>query len=146
LKPKGDEQNQGLLEYLEEIIGTNVYVPRIQQAELKLDEIAERVAEKQHRANESEKQMKELEAPKDEAVGYIKLEQESFSYRNLTLSIQRHEFDKKRVELEQETAVLEEQKKVVEEEAEEKKRENKESIDEFNEARNAAKAAKKRMD
>lgn len=97
LKPRGDEHNTGLLEYLEEIIGTNKYVDRIELAEKNLDDIAEKVAEKQHITNESEKQLKELEGPKEEAIKYIKLEQEGFCLRNVSMSIKRHDWDKKSI-------------------------------------------------
>ena len=74
MKPKGDKDNDGLLEYIEDIIGTNYLIEPIEQSEKRLDELVE---ERQHkiftvRTVEAEKNA--LEAPKAEAEMYIQQE------------------------------------------------------------------------
>lgn len=86
MKPKaplGDENKTGLLEYLEEIIGTDKYVPDIEKAEKELETIGDDVASKKMRFEEAKKNCDQLEAPMKEAVAYIETEKESYSFKCL---------------------------------------------------------------
>ena len=53
--PPGDDNKTGLLEYLEEIIGTDQYVPDIERAEKELETIGDEVASKKMRVEEAKK-------------------------------------------------------------------------------------------
>lgn len=50
----------GLLEYLEDIIGTNEYIPDLEEQEKFLDEIAEDLTNKQLRLEEAQGSLGEL--------------------------------------------------------------------------------------
>lgn len=61
MKPKGsNEHEEGLLEYFEDIIGTNVYIKQIEETSTLLDQVNERYAEKIVRVRASEKEMHAL--------------------------------------------------------------------------------------
>jgi structural maintenance of chromosome 4 len=128
-KPQG---GPGLLEYLEEIIGTNEYVPVIQEIEKELETIADEVTEKKLRLEESEKGLAELEAPKDEAMKYIMLEKEGFEFRNLKYFLSRFQYNKAAIEIEHKIAELGTRKKELQELFQKKKEENKEVIQAYN--------------
>ncbi|OMJ88008.1 hypothetical protein SteCoe_10164 [Stentor coeruleus] len=92
MKPKaplGDENKTGLLEYLEEIIGTDKYVPDIEKAEKELETIGDDVASKKMRFEEIKKVCDQLEAPMKEAVSYIETEKESYSFKCLKCRLEK---------------------------------------------------------
>ena len=92
MKPKaapGEESKSGLLEYLEEIIGTDKYVQEIELAEKELENLGDEVSSKKLRFEESKKAMDNLEAPMKEAVGYIELDKECYSFKNLNFRLER---------------------------------------------------------
>ncbi|KAJ2380873.1 Structural maintenance of chromosomes protein 4, partial [Coemansia sp. RSA 2559] len=66
----------GLLEYLEDIIGTAVYKGKIEEARKRVDELNAARSEKLHRAKIVEKEKNSLEDKKNEAVKFIKTENE----------------------------------------------------------------------
>lgn len=75
MKPiTGDEDKPGLLEYLEDIIGSNQYQKELDE-NLKLQEtLAEVRREKGDRMSVSKQDLDKLEDSKQTAIQYIKLE------------------------------------------------------------------------
>ncbi|KAJ3163928.1 hypothetical protein HDU88_006097 [Geranomyces variabilis] len=75
MKPKAQtEYEDGLLEYLEDIIGTSRYKQQIDDASARLDQLNEERTEKVNRLKFVEKDKKSLEAKKDEAEEFIQTE------------------------------------------------------------------------
>ncbi|KAJ1989275.1 Structural maintenance of chromosomes protein 4 [Coemansia spiralis] len=66
----------GLLEYLEDIIGTAIYKGKIEEARKLVDDLNGVRSEKLHRAKIVEKEKNSLEDKKNEAVAFIKTENE----------------------------------------------------------------------
>lgn len=65
MKSKGQGQEEGLLEYLEDIIGTNQYVPKIEETEQLLEKANEERNEKVNRVKLIEKERENLEVNKN---------------------------------------------------------------------------------
>jgi structural maintenance of chromosome 4 len=62
MKPKGQTEHEtGILEYLEDIIGSNQFLPRIAETFKEVEGAAEIVTSKLHRAKHIEKELKELQ-------------------------------------------------------------------------------------
>lgn len=77
MKPKAaSEHDDGLLEYLEDIIGTSHYKERIEEALVEVDKYAEIRAEKLNRLRIVEREKNSLEDKKKEAEAYLKLQNE----------------------------------------------------------------------
>ncbi|KAJ7132829.1 RecF/RecN/SMC [Mycena crocata] len=77
MKPKGTtEHEDGLLEYLEDIIGTSSYVEPISSALAQIEVLQEERASKMQRLRIVEKEKNALEEKKREAEGYLKLKNE----------------------------------------------------------------------
>ncbi|KZT43906.1 RecF/RecN/SMC protein, partial [Sistotremastrum suecicum HHB10207 ss-3] len=77
MKPKAPtEHEDGLLEYLEDIIGTSKYKQSIEDALVELDRCAEERAEKLNRLRIVEKEKNSLESKKREAENYLRLQNE----------------------------------------------------------------------
>ncbi|THV05398.1 RecF/RecN/SMC protein [Dendrothele bispora CBS 962.96] len=73
MKPKGTEHDEGLLEYLEDIIGTSKYKEPIDQAMVKMEELQEERGDKLNRLRLVEKERNALEDKKKEAEDYLRL-------------------------------------------------------------------------
>jgi len=73
MKPKGTEHDEGLLEYLEDIIGTSKYKEPIDQAMVKMEELQEERSDKLNRLRLVEKEKNALEDKKKEAEDYLRL-------------------------------------------------------------------------
>ena len=77
MKPKAaNEHEEGLLEYLEDIIGSNRHIEQIVSAEKVAVELTERCSEKLVRVKIAEKECHVLVAEKEQAVRYVKHENE----------------------------------------------------------------------
>ncbi|KAK6537942.1 hypothetical protein TWF694_010838 [Orbilia ellipsospora] len=77
MKPKAQgEHDDGLLEYLEDIIGTSNYKQPIEESAAEVEKLNEVCQEKQSRVNIVEKEKNNLEGPKNAAVAYINNENE----------------------------------------------------------------------
>lgn len=77
MKPKAtSEHDDGLLEYLEDIIGTSKYKAAIDESSGKTEELNEVCLEKSHRVQHVQKEMKSLESKKDAALEFIRNENE----------------------------------------------------------------------
>ncbi|KAJ6264659.1 hypothetical protein Dda_0808 [Drechslerella dactyloides] len=77
MKPKAQgEHDDGLLEYLEDIIGTSNYKQPIEESAAEVEKLNEVCQEKQSRVAIVEKEKNNLEGPKSAAVAYINNENE----------------------------------------------------------------------
>ena len=75
MKPKAsNEHEEGLLEYLEDIIGTNKYIEKIEEAGKAVDAANELCAEKVVRVKAAEKEVQALFGEKEEAENFIRKE------------------------------------------------------------------------
>eukprot|EP00477_Mikrocytos_mackini_P001460 GAHX01001569.1.p1 GENE.GAHX01001569.1~~GAHX01001569.1.p1 ORF type:complete len:1231 (-),score=359.42 GAHX01001569.1:23-3715(-) len=74
MKPKAIRETEvGLLEYLEDVIGTGQYLVPLNNIEKKLDKINDKKGEKTRRLKLVEKDIKSLEVQKDEAMDLVVL-------------------------------------------------------------------------
>lgn len=77
MKPKAQgEHDDGLLEYLEDIIGTSKYKTPIEEAVVELEALNEVCVEKQSRVQHVEKEKNGLEDKKNKAIAFIRQENE----------------------------------------------------------------------
>jgi structural maintenance of chromosome 4 len=77
MKPKAaNEHDDGLLEYLEDIIGTSKYKTPIEEAAVELEALNEVCVEKQGRVQHVEKEKNSLEDKKNKALAFIRDENE----------------------------------------------------------------------
>jgi structural maintenance of chromosome 4 len=77
MKPKAQtEHDEGLLEYLEDIIGTSKYKEPIDEAMVEMERLQEERAVKMNRLRIVEKEKKALETQKKEAEDYLRLKNE----------------------------------------------------------------------
>jgi structural maintenance of chromosome 4 len=77
MKPKAaNEHDDGLLEYLEDIIGTSKYKAPIEESATQVEELNEVCVEKSSRVQHVEKEKKNLEDKKDKALAFIRDENE----------------------------------------------------------------------
>ncbi|EEA18598.1 nuclear condensin complex subunit Smc4, putative [Talaromyces marneffei ATCC 18224] len=73
MKPKaGNEHEDGLLEYLEDIIGTSKYKTPIEEAAAEVETLNDVCVEKNNRVQHVEKEKTALEDKKDKALAYIR--------------------------------------------------------------------------
>ncbi|KTW31579.1 hypothetical protein T552_00217 [Pneumocystis carinii B80] len=73
MKPKApNDHEDGLLEYLEDIIGTSNYKKRIEETSIKLDQLNELCEERLNRVSVVKKEKDNLEARKETVLSYIK--------------------------------------------------------------------------
>jgi structural maintenance of chromosome 4 len=83
LKPKAqNEHDEGLLEYLEDIIGTIRFKPMLESVAIEIDKVNEIRTEKSNRVQNLQKDKNSLEAPKNEALNYLKKENELIETKN----------------------------------------------------------------
>ncbi|KAJ9193331.1 hypothetical protein DTO164E3_1942 [Paecilomyces variotii] len=77
MKPKAaNEHDDGLLEYLEDIIGTSKYKTPIEEAATEVETLNEVCAEKNNRVQHVEKEKNALEDKKNKALAYLRDENE----------------------------------------------------------------------
>lgn len=77
MKPKaGNEHEDGLLEYLEDIIGTSKYKTPIEEAATQVETLNDICVEKSGRVQHVEKEKSNLEDKKEKAIAYIRDENE----------------------------------------------------------------------
>lgn len=75
MKPKAENENDdGLLEYLEDIIGTSTYKEEIENITSQIENLTDSYNEKQKRFEYASEEFKEIEKQKDSALEYLKLE------------------------------------------------------------------------
>jgi structural maintenance of chromosome 4 len=96
MKPMGDGQHEeGLLEYLEDLIGSNKFIESIDEKTKQFNELSEQRSEHIHRVKQAEKEKDALEGPRQEAELYVKAATELLEARCLLAMLQRHQLDVK---------------------------------------------------
>lgn len=94
LKPKAaNEHEEGLLEYLEDIIGTIRFKPMLESVAIEIDKINEIRTEKANRVQNLQKDKTSLERPKNEALDYLKKENELIETKNFYYQVKAFEAD-----------------------------------------------------
>ncbi|GFO49904.1 structural maintenance of chromosomes protein [Plakobranchus ocellatus] len=76
------EHEDGMLEFLEDIIGSNRFKTPIETLNQRVDTLNDLRSEKLNRVKAVEKEMESLEGPKNEAVEFLKLENAVMKLRN----------------------------------------------------------------
>lgn len=88
MKPKGQTDNEcGHLEYLEDIIGTTRYKEPLQRIMARVDVLTEERTEKHNRCKMAEREINDLKQPMEEAVAYLKQENELTRTKNKQLQL-----------------------------------------------------------
>lgn len=91
MKAKAEtEHDDGLLEYLEDIIGTSKYKKPIEEAQAQVDLLNEECAEKTSRLGIVEKEMSGLEGKRNEILEYLQRENEITVRRSALLQLYVH--------------------------------------------------------
>ena len=117
MKPKtNSEDDPGLLEYLEEIIGSNKYKKEIEKLDDDCEKLIEEKREKRELVKISENELEKLEDSKETAIEFVKREKQIYQINNILLQVKRkndqNEVIKIEVKLvEVQTKLREEQKK-----------------------------------
>ncbi|KAL4151345.1 hypothetical protein PRNP1_008293 [Phytophthora ramorum] len=98
MKSKGAEgsNEDGLLEYLEDIIGSNVYVEPTERVWEEVEHCNERRGEKVNRVKLVEKEKAHLEGPRAEALEYLRKEKEVYMKTNILYQLWIQEASKNR--------------------------------------------------
>ncbi|KAJ2365926.1 Structural maintenance of chromosomes protein 4 [Coemansia sp. RSA 2610] len=116
MKAMGQSEGEvGLLEYLEDIIGTALYKDQIEEARKQVDELNGQRSERLHRVKIVEREKSGMEEKKNEALAFIKTENDLTLKKSMLFQKRLHEcrskvqklqgkFDSVRGELEQEQA------------------------------------------
>lgn len=78
----GNKDHPGLLEYLEDIIGSSQFVEPLEELTKKLNELEEKRHERGERMKLSETELKGMAKGKDEAVRYVKREKRMYQLYN----------------------------------------------------------------
>ena len=90
MKPKGENDNEtGLLEFLEDIIGTRRYVPLIDKLSKSIEDLGEIKTSKANRVKISRNEINQLEDVKNQSLNYYHKEKESQILRHLLLIARR---------------------------------------------------------
>ncbi|XP_069672465.1 structural maintenance of chromosomes protein 4 [Periplaneta americana] len=101
MKPKApSEHESGMLEFLEDIIGTTRYKEPLEKLMVRVEQLNEERSEKLNRVKIVEKEKDDLEGPMKEAVVYLKVENEMAQTRNVLCQRYIHENEVRREELE----------------------------------------------
>jgi len=88
MKPKAQNKNDvGLLEYLEDIIGSDKYLKPIEDTEVELEKLDDFRVQVLNRVNAVQKDLTGLEEAKNEAELYLKLEKEIIDKKSIFNSI-----------------------------------------------------------
>lgn len=83
MKPKGASENEtGMLEYLEDIIGTGRYKKPITQLKASVESLAEKRIEKLNRLNLISKELEQLKGPMEDAVEFLNMENRAAHFKN----------------------------------------------------------------
>uniref|UniRef100_A0A146KK78 Structural maintenance of chromosomes protein n=1 Tax=Lygus hesperus TaxID=30085 RepID=A0A146KK78_LYGHE len=109
MKPKAQTEHEtGMLEYLEDIIGTARYKTPLRKLESKLNQLNDERLERANRAKIVEKEREALRAPMEEAIDFLSLENEHTIAMNLLLQLKLLRATKKIEGLEAEKKILDE--------------------------------------
>lgn len=95
MKPKAPTSNEcGLLEYLEDIIGTTRYKEPLIKINNRVEALTEERTDKHNRCKLAEREMNDLKQPMEEAVEYLQMENELTRSKNLHIQIYISEMNK----------------------------------------------------
>ncbi|XP_070539333.1 structural maintenance of chromosomes protein 4-like [Ptychodera flava] len=95
MKPKApNEHEEGMLEYLEDIIGSSKYKEPIEELSKQVEELNEHRGEKLNRVKVVEKEKDELQGAKSEAVEYLTMENNIFKKKNTLYQKHLHKFNR----------------------------------------------------
>ena len=126
MKPKAQNPHEdGLLEYLEDIIGSNKYVKDIEEKSKLVDELSQNRNEKLNRVKVVEKEKDSLEEAKAEAEEYMKKEREYLCKKVIEYQLNQYEAQKSRDQLLAKKTTLDEKMK----EFKERELSNKDKVD-----------------
>ncbi|XP_049881208.1 structural maintenance of chromosomes protein 4 [Pectinophora gossypiella] len=128
MKPKGQSEHEsGMLEYLEDIIGTSRYKEPIEKLSIKVEELSEMRKEKLNRVRLVEQEKQKLEQPMREAAELMSLTNVTLRTRNMLLQKYIHEThkivegkEKEMVELKENLGKIDEKLNTIKEELQEK--------------------------
>jgi structural maintenance of chromosome 4 len=99
MKPKATSSHEeGLLEYLEDIIGSNTYVEAIEQTSQEIERLSEERTSVLNKVKALGKELKNLESSKEEAKSYLELQSEVLRQKGLKchLMLRNSQLGKKR--------------------------------------------------
>ena len=92
MKPMASNPNEvGLLEYLEDIIGSNQHIEEIEEIEKSLEGINDERIEKTNRVKLSQNELKGMESEKEAALGYLRDERDYMLHLHLLYFIELNE-------------------------------------------------------
>jgi len=107
MKPKAPTPHEtGMLEYLEDIIGSNCYVEQIEAAATEVDGLNEIRGEKLDRLKSVEKEKESLEGSKTEAEEFLRLEAERSAHEGVVMQKHRQEANEAIAEEQEKKAAL----------------------------------------
>ncbi|CAN8017690.1 unnamed protein product [Ixodes persulcatus] len=90
MKPKAQtEHDQGMLEFLEDIVGSSRYKEPIELLSQRIEKLTEERADKLNRVKLVEKDMEELQGDRDEAIEFLKIENEITLIQNQLVQLYR---------------------------------------------------------
>eukprot|EP00746_Dinoflagellata_sp_MGD_P162869 gnl/MRDRNA2_/MRDRNA2_90612_c0_seq1.p1 gnl/MRDRNA2_/MRDRNA2_90612_c0~~gnl/MRDRNA2_/MRDRNA2_90612_c0_seq1.p1 ORF type:complete len:1426 (-),score=448.19 gnl/MRDRNA2_/MRDRNA2_90612_c0_seq1:155-4123(-) len=102
MKPKAQSAHEeGLLEYLEDIIGSNRLVESIQQAEETVERLSETRQEKLNRLKVAEKEREALDGPRKEAEAWVCAERERLELNSIVAQVETRKCRRALVDLEE---------------------------------------------
>lgn len=133
MKPKAQgEHDTGMLEFLEDIIGSNRFKKPIEMLNAQVEQLNETRAEKLNRVKIVEKEKDDIEGAKNEAVEFLKLENEVALKENVLYQVHRHEAQRNLEETEMTRQKIMDQLKDVLSKLDELKSKRKEKEKEYN--------------
>ncbi|GAA5823455.1 hypothetical protein JCM5353_002154 [Sporobolomyces roseus] len=119
MKPKGsNDQDEGLLEYLEDIIGTARYKPQIEEALVEVEKLGDNRQSQMNRVKLVEKEKGALESRKKDADSYLRDQLELVSLQNQLYQRNAHQAQADKTEVESRAAAA---KKELDDEMEKQK-------------------------
>ncbi|KAK8771706.1 hypothetical protein V5799_025049 [Amblyomma americanum] len=135
MKPKGQtEHDQGMLEFLEDIIGSSRYKEPIELLSKRIDTLTEERTEKLNRVKLVEKDMEELKGSRDEAVEFLKLENDIAVIENQLFQYYRRKEKASEAEAAKQVKDAQEQLAELKKELEMQQQSQKEQLAEFKKA------------
>jgi structural maintenance of chromosome 4 len=94
MKPIGDGQHEeGLLEYLEDLIGSNQFIESITAKTAEFNDFSEQRNDHIQRVRQAEKEKDQLEGPRQEAEMYVKAASDMLETKCLLTMIQKYKID-----------------------------------------------------
>lgn len=120
MKPKAENDNDdGLLEYLEDIIGTSVYKEEIEKISNEIEILQDSYNDKKRRFEFTQTDFKDIEDQKDRAINFLKLEKkykdETVKYWYLTSYSESKSIERHKIKLDELNDSIKGDKKLTEE-------------------------------